>query len=95
MKKGKLNQKLVTLVIIALLSVIALTVVSSENRKAGNAAAGVEYMKNSCMMCHCVPEPNTIKPFNEETGRAFLADHMIKSSEEDLDNMIAYFFPEE
>jgi cytochrome c2 len=97
MKKDKLSlfpKKVIVLIVVALLSVIVLTVVSSETKKpAGDAAAGVEYMTKSCMMCHCVPDPGTIKPFNEETGRAFLADHMIQSSEEDLDNMIAYFFP--
>ena len=99
MRKDKLSlfpKKIIVLIVVALLSVIVLTVVSSETKKpAGDAAAGVEYMTKNCMMCHCVPDPGTIKPFNEETGRAFLADHMIQSSEEDLDNMIAYFFPAE
>lgn len=58
----------------------------------GDAAAGVEYMKKSCTMCHSVPDPSTIKPYDEVSGREFLATHMINSTDEQLDDMIAYFF---
>ncbi|HMN12504.1 MAG TPA: hypothetical protein PKD55_09295 [Bellilinea sp.] len=64
-----------------------------EKAAGGDAAKGVAYMKQTCTMCHGVPDPGTIKPYNAETGRAFLAGHMINSSDESLDNMIAYFFP--
>lgn len=58
----------------------------------GDAAAGLEYMENSCTTCHSVPARNNIKPFDSVTAREFLAGHMITSPEADLDNMIAYFF---
>lgn len=63
-----------------------------EEVSAGDAAAGLEYMENSCTVCHSVPARNNIKPFDRVTAREFLAGHMITSSDADLDNMIAYFF---
>lgn len=63
-----------------------------EEVKVGDADAGLAYMKKSCIACHSVPARNNIKPYDRETGREFLAGHMIPSPEEELDNMIAFFF---
>ena len=97
----KFSKRLISLGVSAML-VAAMAVAVSANvfafandSAAGDAAAGVEFMKERCIMCHSVPDPGTIRPYDVDGAYGFLSMHMVEycgQEDADIENMLAYFF---
>lgn len=93
MKKNIITAVSIVVAIVIIVSVASIAV-SADEPAVGNSAAAVKYMKQSCTICHSVPDPSTIRPYDIEGATEFLTEHIdtVPRTSDDVNNMIAYFF---